>query len=212
MVLLDNDNKPVKYDTVDILMETFYHVRLGYYHKRKENIIKTIGENIVALNEKIRFILAVIKGYELIKIQPNITEEEALEQGALLVMGKGKKKLMVLMEKGGFSSDLLKVTLSQCTEDEVVSAKEKLASLEAERKITEETDPKIFWLSDLNKFTTRYCKYYKCEYISPSKMGEQPSDDEGSENGGENEENEKENEEDGDENEGENGVEDKDEE
>ena len=183
MVLLDNNNKPVKYDTVDILMETFYHVRLGYYHKRKENIIKTIGENIVALNEKIRFIKAVIKGYELSKSNPNITEEEALEQGALLVMGKGKKKLMVLMEKGGFSPELLKVTLSQCTEDEVISAEEKLAALEAERKMTEETDPKLFWLEDLNKFTTRYCKFYKCEYISPSKMKEMPGEDEEQEEG-----------------------------
>ena len=208
MVLLDNDNKPVKYDNVDILMETFYHVRLGYYHKRKENIIKTIGESIKLLNEKIRFIKAVIKGYELSKSNPNITEEEALEQEALLVMGKGKKKLMVLMEKGGFSSELLKVTLSQCTEDEVISAEEKLASLEAERKMTEEKDPTLFWLDDLNKFTTRYCKHYKCEYISPSKRQEMPSEEESEEedgdekeNGEENGENEEEKEQEDDENE-----------
>ena len=203
MVLLDNNNKPVKYDTVDILMETFYHIRLGYYHKRKENIIKTIGENIVALNEKIRFIKAVIKGYELSKSNPNITEEEALEQGALLVMGKGKKKLMVLMEKGGFSPELLKVTLSQCTEDEVISAEEKLAALEAERKMTEEKDTTLFWLEDLNKFTTRYCKFYKCEYISPSKMKEMPSEDEEQEEGEGEDAGEKENDEEVDQNESE---------
>ena len=193
MVLLDNNNKPVKYDNVNTLMETFYYIRLGYYHKRKENIIKTITNDILLLNEKIRFILAVIKGYELVKKQPNITEEEALEQGALLVMGKGKKKLMVLMEKGGFSHELLKVTLSQCTEDEVITAKEKLESLEAERKMTEEKKPEVFWLQDINKFTTRYCKHYKCEYTSPSNIKEQESEEEGADN----EEKEKEEREDG---------------
>lgn len=111
---------------------------------------------------------------------------------------------MILMEKGGFSTELLKVTLSQCTEDEVITAQEKLTSLEAERKMTEEKKPEMFWLQDINKFTTRYCKHYKCEYTSPSNIEHQESGEENEEKeiGEENEEaenEEKENEENGDE-------------
>ena len=171
MVLLDNENRPVKYETVDTLMETFYSIRLGYYVKRKEYIIQNIIETIITLNAKIRYILAVIKGYELLKTNPKITPEEALAQDALLVMNRKKKDIITLMEQGKYDVDLLqKVTFYHCTEDEVASAQEKLLSLEAEKTATENKKPESFWLEDLEKFTTQYCKHYKCEYISPKPL------------------------------------------
>ncbi len=168
MVLLDNDNRPVKYENVDMLMETFYSIRLGYYFKRKEYIIQNIIETIVTLNAKIRYILAVIKGYELLKTNPKISPEEALSQDALLVMNRKKKDIIALMEMGKYDVDLLqKVTFYHCTEDEVQSAQEKLLSLEAEKVSIESKKPELFWLEDLEKFTVQYCKYYKCDYVSP---------------------------------------------
>jgi hypothetical protein len=101
-------------------------------------------------------------------------------------MGKDKQKLGVLLVNCGFSLELLKVTLSQCTTDEVVAAQEKLKSLELEKKETEEKPPSLFWLEDIKKFTSRYCKYYKCDYQSPSDVKEKEDEEgEGEEENGE---------------------------
>jgi len=77
MVLLDNDNRPVKYKNANDIMETFYSIRLAYYAKRKEYILNDITSNIANLNAKIQFILAVIRGYELIQGNSKISDEEA---------------------------------------------------------------------------------------------------------------------------------------
>jgi len=42
MVLIDDNDKPVKYNNAEEILETFYHIRLSYYQKRKEYIISNI--------------------------------------------------------------------------------------------------------------------------------------------------------------------------
>lgn len=168
MVLLDNNNKPGKYETANDLMETFYYLRLGYYQKRKDNIISEIGNRIELLNKKIKFILAVIKGNEVIKTQPNITEEEANNLEAILVMGNSKAKIKSQMERCGFDVDLLKkVTLYQCTEEEIQTAHQEITDLEANKLVKEKTEPEDLWLDDLGMFLKAYCKHYKCKYKPP---------------------------------------------
>ena len=171
MVMLDNYNRPVKYKDESEILETFYHLRLECYGKRKEYIINNIGEKIKILNEKIRFILAVIKGHEIVKSNPKITQEQANQQEAILVMGRNKELIKEQMERMGFDNELLKkVTLYQCTAEEVQTAKEEINDLEQEKKIKEETRPEDFWLSDLKEFVKAYCKHYKCKYKSPKPM------------------------------------------
>jgi len=171
MVMLDNYNRPVKYKDESEILETFYHLRLECYRKRKEYIINNIGEKIKILNEKIRFILAVIKGHEIVKSNPKITQEQANQQEAILVMGRNKELIKEQMERMGFDNELLKkVTLYQCTAEEVQTAKEEINDLEQEKKIKEETRPEDFWLSDLKEFVKAYCKHYKCKYKSPKPM------------------------------------------
>ena len=171
MVMLDNYNRPVKYKDESEILETFYHLRLECYRKRKEYIINNIGEKIKTLNEKIRFILAVIKGHEIVKSNPKITQEQANQQEAILVMGRNKELIKEQMERMGFDNELLKkVTLYQCTAEEVQTAKEEINDLEQEKKIKEETRPEDFWLSDLKEFVKAYCKHYKCKYKSPKPM------------------------------------------
>ena len=171
MVLLGNDNKPVKYKTSNDLLETFYYLRLGYYQKRKDYIVGNIGDRIELLNQKIRFIQAVIGGNEILKTQPGITIEEAVKEGVILVMGKGKKIIREQMDGLNFDPELLKsVTLYQCTQEEVQKSKDEITSLEQERKIKQNTQPEELWLEDLNDFIKAYCKYYKCKYVKPKKI------------------------------------------
>lgn len=170
MVLLDNDNKPVKYESVNDILETFYTIRLGYYQKRKDYILKNIEEEIKILNGKIKFILAVIKGYEMIQENPKITIEEVNKFGGILAVKRSKKEVMMQMEKCGFDPELLKkISLYNLTEEEIESLRNEILKLETERKIKEETKIEQFWLDDLQEFLKAYCKHYKCEYTSPEK-------------------------------------------
>ena len=170
MVLLDNNEKPIKFEDANELIETFYHLRLAYYVKRKENMIKEIGDRVEILNEKIKFILAVIAGNEILKTKPKITIEEAIKENVILVMGKNKKEIKEQMDQLGFDPDLLKsVTLYHCTEEEVQKSKDEISGLEQDKEIKENTEPEDFWLEDIELFTKAYCKHYKCKYVSPKK-------------------------------------------
>lgn len=55
MVLLDENDKPVKYDDANQIMVKFYELRLPYYQKRKNIMIKKIEDDIITLNYKIVF-------------------------------------------------------------------------------------------------------------------------------------------------------------
>ena len=171
MVLLDNDNRPVKYKNANDIMETFYSIRLSYYDKRKKYILKNIQETIQLLNLKIKFILSVLKGIEMIQENSNISLEDMNKDGGILTIGKNKQNIMIQMNRCGFDEDLLKkISLYNLTKEETDKFKEEINQLENEYKIKEETKPEQFWLDDISEFVKVYCKHYKCNYESPKKI------------------------------------------
>lgn len=171
MVYLSLNKKPVKYDTVDNILETFYHLRLSIYQKRKDYLIKALSEKIDALVMKIRFILGVIKGFDLIRSNPKITDEEAIKEGAILVMKKSKDFVKNQLEALNIDPELTKkITTNHYTEEEVELAKQKILECEKERTITLEKKIETFWLEDIKEFTDCYCKHFGCTYESPKKI------------------------------------------
>jgi DNA topoisomerase-2 len=171
MVLLDDNDKPNKYNNTEVMLETFYSIRLGYYHKRKAYILQNIIETIATMNMKIKFILAVIKGNEMLKTRQNVTDEQANEQGAVLTIGRKKADIVIQMERCNIDIELLKkVTFHHCTEEEVQSLKDEILKIEEDRKLKEETTPEQMWLNDLEDFVKAYCKYYKCKYDPPKRL------------------------------------------
>lgn len=170
MVMLDSNNKPHKYnDTVDIL-ETFYHIRLAYYEKRKTNILSELSITINKLNDKVRFIESVIKGNDILKIHPNITFEDANKENAILIMGQNKKNISSQLERLNFDISMMNVSLVQCTLEKIEDAKNKIQELVKERNIIENTSTKQLWFNDIELFIKRYCKEYKCKYIPVKKI------------------------------------------
>ena len=171
MVLLDNNNRPVKYRNAEDIMETFYSIRLAYYDKRKQHILNSIQETIGLLNMKIKFILAVLKGIQMIQENPKISLEDLNAAGAILTIGKNKKSIATQMSNCGFDEELLKkISLYNLTEEEINKAKDEITNLEVEYKIKLETGAEQFWLDDISEFIKVYCKHYKCSYESPKKL------------------------------------------
>lgn len=170
MVLLDSLNRPIKYDTVNDILETFYHMRLPYYRKRKEYILSDIDKVMEVLRNKIKFINMVIEGYELIKKNPQITVEEANALNAILVIKKAKKIVMEQMEKFGLNKELLnRINIYSLTEEEIQSAVDEVTKLEEERKIKENMPPEQYWMNDIEEFAKEYCKRTGCTYSPPKR-------------------------------------------
>jgi DNA gyrase/topoisomerase IV subunit B len=165
MVLLDSNNRPVKYDTVNDILESFYALRLPFYQARKDNMLKEIQVKIELLKNKIRFIIAVINGYNQIKQNPNLTIDEAVAMGCVLALGLTKKQIISQMVKLGFDEDLLKkVTLYQCTVEEMNNSNDELQRCIDEFNRIESIPATQMWKDDINDFIKAYCKHYKCKY------------------------------------------------
>lgn len=62
LTMLDEDGKLKIFNNVNDIIKYFVNFRLGYYDKRKEYLIKTIGEQLVVLSNKAAFIKSIIDG------------------------------------------------------------------------------------------------------------------------------------------------------
>ena len=60
MVLFSHEGKIRKYTSVESILEEFYYLRLEYYDKRKKHMVSVLKRDVAILNNKARFILAVI--------------------------------------------------------------------------------------------------------------------------------------------------------
>ncbi|XP_021736177.1 DNA topoisomerase 2-like [Chenopodium quinoa] len=61
MHLFDEENKIVKYESPEKILEKFYPMRFVYYTKRKEQILETYHAELVKISNQVRFILAVVE-------------------------------------------------------------------------------------------------------------------------------------------------------
>lgn len=68
MVLFNSEGKLCRYNAVNDIMEEFYRIRLTYYSKRKEYLIKNLKRELEILENKVRFILAVTSEPPQLKI------------------------------------------------------------------------------------------------------------------------------------------------
>lgn len=164
MVLLDINDRPIKYDSTMDILESFYHLRLPWYQKRKDNILESIQSKINLLNEKIKFINAVILGYNLTKANPGISLSEVNDKGGILTLGFNKKNILEQMEKLNFDIELLdKVNLSHCTVEKLQTFSEDLQKLFKEKEEIEGVSPERMWQNDIDEFVAAYCREYKCK-------------------------------------------------
>jgi len=60
MVLFDSHGQLRKYESVVDVISEFYGVRMYMYHQRKEHLIRELSSQVLKLNNKVRFIKAVV--------------------------------------------------------------------------------------------------------------------------------------------------------
>jgi DNA topoisomerase-2 len=142
MVLLDENNRPRRYDTAEEIIEAFYRRRLPIYEQRKNYILAKLKEDIVDLNHKIRFVRAIISK-------------------EILVLNCKKADIRAHMERLGIPTELLKTTLvTNCTEDEVNDLLQDVIKKENQYNTIATITPAQMWLTDLDELEVAYCKTY----------------------------------------------------
>ncbi len=133
MVLLDLDNRPVKYFSLTEIIEDFYEKRLPFYSKRKEYMLKKLEEQIKQLNQKHKFLTLILKG-------------------ELEIRNQKKSEIVAQMKKYDLPDDLLNtLRIGNLTYDEIVELENDIKQKTNEKVTINGTKSEQFWLNDLNE-------------------------------------------------------------
>ena len=142
MVLLDDESRPVRYDTSFDILEAFCYRRLPIYQRRKDYVLEHLTQEITAMNHKIRFIRAVInKDIRIInrKVAEIRAGMEALDIPYEVYEGSKTRNL---------SEDDIDVLIRQ------------IAVKQAERDLLEQTSAAQIWLNELDELENVYRHTY----------------------------------------------------
>jgi len=142
MVLLDIDDKPRRYDSVAKYLEAFYEKRLYYYGVRKMYVLSSWNKKIAELQEKRRFIQAIL-------------------DKDLIIENRPREDIYRDMDELNFAHELVSTSVIKFSEDEIANLDEKIKELHKSIEILEATEPKEIWLKELQEFEREYRKHYK---------------------------------------------------
>lgn len=134
MYLLNEDNIPVKYNTVDDIVKAFYDIRLGYYDIRKQRQIKLIKEKMEKLLHKIKLIT-------LISIDKKIDIRDRL-----------KAELYEEIKEYDIPTYIYDELKATClSKDDINRYNKELNKLQQQLDYVTNTDIKDMWLNELDE-------------------------------------------------------------
>jgi DNA topoisomerase-2 len=142
MFLLTTEGKPIKYNTLEEVLEDFYNRRLPYYSLRKESMLKSISSQINKTDQKVAFILAVVE--KRLKIR-NVSKEVIFSR----------------MDELGLNKEIYKETkLSSINKESVEKLLRQKEELIVEERKLKSTPSKQLWLSDLSELERQYVSHF----------------------------------------------------
>ncbi len=146
MVLLDENNRPNYYATIDDLLETFYHRRLNNYQLRKEIILQRLEAELIKMRYKLVLIQAVNDGRLIFHRRPKeVIYADVVQLGIPMEIGR----------------QLLKeINLIHLSEEDATELGQKIVAKEAELQRIRNTAPEIIWETELVEFVRAYLRHY----------------------------------------------------
>ena len=127
-----------KYKTPEDILVDFVEIRMQYYRKRKDHLVKTLTEKALRLKNKSRFVKMVVDE-ELVVFRKKKTVLEA--------------ELVTLKfdQLGGDFGYLLGIRTSQYTEEEIESLDTDTANIETDLETLKKTSLLSMWKTDILK-------------------------------------------------------------
>lgn len=135
LTLYDENLKLNTYNNINEICEAFYKLRLPYYEKRKDLMIKNINEEIILLTNQINFI-------NLVKSNTKIFNMEVSEINKILTQNKIKKY------NDSFDY-LINMSFKQLSKENLDKMNKKIKELKENKKVIESKTSKELWLDDL---------------------------------------------------------------
>ena len=160
MHLYNNKGIICKYDNVEDIMKEFYLIRLVFYTKRKEYMLKSMKKELDIIESKVRFIEGFISG------EVNILHKEDEEIEALLIEKNfpkfGSGDIDNSEDSNSYSYEyLLNMKIKSLTKKKVEELKKLFESKMGIYNELISKSEKDLWRSDLNGFLDIYRKRLK---------------------------------------------------
>ena len=160
MHLYNNKGIICKYDNVEDIMKEFYLIRLVFYTKRKEYMLKSMKKELDVIESKVRFIEGFISG------EVNILHKEDEEIEALLIEKNfpkfGSGDIDNSEDTNSYSYEyLLNMKIKSLTKKKVEELKKLFESKMGIYNELQSKSEKDLWRSDLNGFLDIYRKRLK---------------------------------------------------
>ena len=136
---IDENNRAKSFETVKDILDNFIDMRLKFYQKRKDYLLKTMVDKLTQLASKYYFIKAVV-------------------DEVIIVSKKTKKDVIAQIEKiekikpiNGSYGPLLAMQISSLTKEKMEELKKLIEDGKDEYKKTKETSIQDMWLADLKE-------------------------------------------------------------
>jgi len=142
MVLLDKHNTPIRYDTANDIMETFYTERFPYFQQRKEHKLLKIKTQLTKLTDTITFTNAILNKDLIVHNVSKLMIYEKLKQ--------------LSIPQGIYDS----AKLSDMNKEEITLLNNKMDILQKEYTTLEKTTASELWLNDIALFDKKYKSIY----------------------------------------------------
>jgi len=157
MVLLDENSNPIRYDTSCDILEAFYSRRLPIYQRRKDYILNHLNEEIAILNDKIRFIRAVISK-------------------EIRIINRRKAEIYEALDRLQIPREIYDKSMNHhLSEDDIEALTEQIAAKQLEYTQLEQTTPAQMWSRELSELEHAYRSHFGIKDTGITlKLGQQP--------------------------------------
>lgn len=156
MVLLDQNNRPKKFESVIDILETFYKFRLDIYTKRKEYQLNQIKDTINRSVERFKYIKDIVDQKLEVRNRPKTEIFKDMDK-------LGHPHYLYESVKGEIDKSLTKslagkkkVGISELSEDTIIDLKGKINKLLDDLEKLQNTAPGEIWLRELKEFKDIY--------------------------------------------------------
>ncbi|XP_042389324.1 DNA topoisomerase 2-like isoform X3 [Zingiber officinale] len=171
MHLFDSNSVIKKYDTPEQILEEFFNLRFIFYEKRKKALLNNLELDLLKLNNKVRFILGVVRDEIVVNKRKRADLFLELQQKGFTPFPKKTKGIDAAVAgtteedgeqeeespqagKGGaVASDydyLMSMRIDSLTEEKVQELCAQKDKLEAEVDELRRTSPQTLWLRELD--------------------------------------------------------------
>ncbi|KAL4291801.1 hypothetical protein GQ457_14G024050 [Hibiscus cannabinus] len=170
MHLFDPRGVIKKYDTPEEILEEFFHLRFDFYGKRRKHVLDTLELELLKMDNKVRFILDVVKGDIIVNNRKRADLFLELKEKGFTPFPKKKKVVEIAVagdidgEEPEENSEVSSAAIMESDYDYLLSMAIGTLTLEKVRELISDKDkleheveywrtstPKTLWLKDLDE-------------------------------------------------------------